>query len=76
MIQVIGRGDRMPDLTIENRWVCRDYREWRMYGSQGAEPECKWSEEYNSDGLEVVERDGEHYCPGCGGAAMVIRVAV
>jgi len=99
----------MPDLTIENSWVCETaetyheqvgkylvrfsahriftndegwsceclgfkYKKHCKHIEVAKKNRCGWMQQVS--GGNVVERDGEYFCPKCGQAAIPVRIAV
>jgi hypothetical protein len=58
----------MPDLTLENRWICVGWLNYLVLPpflkNRTDPPPCHWNQEV--DGGEPIERDGGLYCPKCG----------
>jgi len=71
----------MPDLTIENYWVCEPYAEWaqaspRFRKAAGlVKPACSWNE-YNDGGEPAKDGEGHKVCPRCGGRLTVVKYGV
>ena len=67
----------MPDFTIEYAWRCADcfYPPWEI-DNPDYKPKCDWNKWDNGQGLDVVMRDGEAFCPKCGQVAVSEKYAV
>jgi len=68
----------MFDYTIEYAYRCADNNSLLdpLTGKETIKAKCDWDERYNSQGLSVVMKDGQGYCPKCGQIAVVDKHAV
>lgn len=65
----------MPDLTIENYWICQEYHDWcslpRAIREKEKAPKCTWHQYIHGGKPNKQKR-----CPKCNGELVSVQVGV